>query len=362
MVSDNRNTVIHRKARVAREEYQARAMSAVKALRLSVAQTAAELFGLSLTVATVEQVQIAQSDVGPAFKSRGLIVLLDGPNDNCGAIQLDDVSLAALIEIQTTGQFLGRPPEDRDITRTDAAIAAPLIDATLTRFEEHIQNEEPDHWGSGYRFGAMIDDVRNLCLALSAPEFHLFKLNVEIGDAAIPGAMTLLFPVQEFVSVQGADHVDAEKSMATLEQSALDAPVVLQAVLARTTVTLERICTLRVGDQIPFSTDQPLIARLEAGGKFNVSKARVGQLNGLRAVRLVASGEEKGAVVFGSETKEPVSGHVGQTLANIDGVAVGANFDVGDLTIPVVQGDIESTVVEADLHRVERSAEEPTDA
>ncbi|MEL7013855.1 MAG: hypothetical protein AAFO72_11310 [Pseudomonadota bacterium] len=51
-------SVIHRKAKVARDEFDAREMSPAKALRLTMAKTAETLFHLALIVRTVEQVTV----------------------------------------------------------------------------------------------------------------------------------------------------------------------------------------------------------------------------------------------------------------------------------------------------------------
>ncbi len=58
MALKDTSSIIHRKARVGREGFDARAMSPSKALRLSLAKSAETLFELALSVITVEQVTI----------------------------------------------------------------------------------------------------------------------------------------------------------------------------------------------------------------------------------------------------------------------------------------------------------------
>ena len=67
------------------------------------------------------------------------MVLLDGPCGARGAVRIDTALLAALIEMQTTGRVTGRAFGGRAVTRTDAAIAAPLIDAALAGAEASWQ-------------------------------------------------------------------------------------------------------------------------------------------------------------------------------------------------------------------------------
>ena len=286
MVTDGGNKVIHRKARASREEYQARAMSPVKALRLALAQASDTHFDLPMVVTTVEQVEISQTALRPEFSGGGLLVLLDGPKGARGAVRVDDALLSALIEVQTTGRVSGRPPGGRAVTRTDAAIAAPLIDATLERAGAQLFEETPDHWATGYRFGVMMEDARGMSLALNAAAFHVFRMTVELGEGAFPGSIVFLLPVPVAPPAR-ADGSGEDKVHRTLEQSAMNAPVCLDAVLARVSVPLTQLCSLKPGDLLPFQMDRPLEIRLETSQKHVVALGRLGQMTGMRAVRLV---------------------------------------------------------------------------
>lgn len=296
MASVDGNTVIHRKARASREEYQARAMSPAKALRLALSQSSDTLFDLPLVVAAVEQVELSQTALKPEFEGGGLLVLLDGPNGARGAVRLDDALLAALIEVQTTGRVTGRGSGGRAVTRTDAAIAAPLIDAALKGAEAKLASEDHSgessaapHWAAGYRFGVMMEDARGMSLALHAPDFHVLRLMVEIGNDAYPGAITFLLPVPEAPPAPAPD-ADGGALQRTLEQSAMDAPVSLEAVLGRISLSLDKVSAFQPGALLPFTMDRPMQIRLEASQKHVVALARLGQLNGNRAVRLTPDG------------------------------------------------------------------------
>lgn len=287
MGSNEAGNVIHRKTRVAREGYQARAMSPAKALRLALARAAARQCDLVLAVTAVEQLQIPLSGLPGALGGDGLLVLLDGDCGLGGALRLDASFLGALIEAQTTGRVTGRRTEARAVTRTDAAIAAPLIDAALGRFADLLTEESGEHWGAGWKFGAMAEDARSLGLVLTEVEYHHFRLMVEIGDVAQPGVLSLLLPVRACPAHAQGRASDADSPGATLGQGALDAPVCVEAVLARFSLPLDRVCALRAGDVLPFGLDRPLSVRLEVGPRHKLAGARLGQVNGLRAVRLM---------------------------------------------------------------------------
>ncbi len=293
MVTDSGNKVIHRKARASREEYNARAMSPAKALRLALAQSSDTHFDLPLVVTTVEQVEISQTALRGEFSGGGLLVLLDGPDGARGAVRLDHALLSALIEVQTTGRVSGRAPDGRAVTRTDAAIAAPLIDATLERAEAQLCEETPDHWATGYRFGVMMEDARGMSLALNSAAFHVFRMTVELGEGAFPGSVAFLLPVP-LAPPPRPDETGDDKVQRTLGQSAMNAPVSLEAVLGRVSIPLTQLCGLAPGDVVPFQMDRPLQIRLETSQKHVVALGRLGQMNGMRAVRLTPGGEGGG--------------------------------------------------------------------
>ncbi len=297
MGSSTRNTVIHRKAQVAREEYQARAMSPAKALRMALARSADAAIGLAVTVTAVEQVQLSQGDVAAEFGAPGLLVLLDGQDGARGAMRLDPAFLAALIEVQTTGRVTGRAPADRVLTRTDGAIAAPLIDAMLAEFEEQLCPDDTAHWGAGYRFGAMMEDARALTLSLEATDFHVFRVFAELGEVAVTAAFSLLLPhrVAPACPARASEHGAGARGL-TLRQTAMMAPVSLMAVLARVPLPLGRVCGLKVGDSLTLGGgDTPLEVRLEASQKHVVARASLGQMNGMRALRLTLPAPPQGA-------------------------------------------------------------------
>ncbi|MBZ8118785.1 FliM/FliN family flagellar motor switch protein [Roseovarius sp. LXJ103] len=289
------NTVILRKARSGRAEHQARGMSPSKALRLALAQTADALYDMPVAVAAVEQVEISQTGLDRELGGGGLLILLDGPDGARGALRMDLGLLGALIEVQTTGRVSGRATADRAVTRTDAAISAPLIDAMLARFEAQLREETPAHWAQEFRYGVMMEDVRGMQLALTAPAFHVLRLMVETGDVAQPGALTLILPAPP--ETPEADDPKQEAVLArTLEACAMGVPVRLEAVLGRIKMPLGEVCRLKPGDTLPVALDKPMRIWLEASEKHVVAMAHLGQSDGLRAVRLLLPQSERAAL------------------------------------------------------------------
>ncbi|PKQ12441.1 MAG: flagellar motor switch protein FliM [Alphaproteobacteria bacterium HGW-Alphaproteobacteria-1] len=281
-------SVLRRKTRATRESSDPRVMSPVKALRLSLARAADTLFGLALTVATVEQRRIEAGEIERALGAEGLFMLLDGTGGARGALRLDLALMAGMIEVQTIGQVLPGTVRPRPATRTDAAMVAPLIDAVLAGFDVEMAAGH-HHRPSGFRYGDRVEDGRALALLLPAPEFDLFRITVDLEQGTRSGRLDLLLPPAPVgPSARAAGTVTPRRAESTsdLATIALAAPAVLEVVLARLNLPLRRAMALRPGDRLNLPHDSLATAQLLAPGGQTVAEGRLGQRDGWRALRL----------------------------------------------------------------------------
>lgn len=280
------NAVLRRKAREGRQEHQARAMSPAKALRVAIAKAADDVFGLNVVVTDVAMAQIGKPEVSKHFEVGGMLLLLEGRGESAGAVSIGGQIVAALIEQQTIGSVTQRQAPDRAATRVDAAMAAPLIDRVLQRFETLLSQEKEQVWAEGYQFGAMLEDVRGLDLAMDAHDYHLFQISVEINSGAKSGMITLLLP--ERVRPVPLDDEDSAgmPAEATLGDVVLQAAAEMTVVLTRLSLPYDKLRDLKAGQVLPLASDALGQAALEAGQGQKVALVTLGQLNGLRAVRL----------------------------------------------------------------------------
>lgn len=288
MGSQGDNSVIHRKAQVAREDFDAREMSPAKALRVSLAKAADRLFGLALTVSTVEQLRLSQTGIEAEMGADGLLILLDGPEGVRGAAKLDVQMLAALIEVQLLGQVRAAEAEARPVTPTDAAMTAPLIDALFEGFAANLAELVEDHAPGHFRFGDRIEDGRTLALALNAPEYELFRLTLDLGPGAKTGVLRLILPHRPAPgpTQKGGD---ADCLATKLEENTLNAPVILDAVLGRVRLPLNKVCDWAPGALVPLDPDSVTETQLLGARGHVVARVKMGQLDGFRAVRLLLS-------------------------------------------------------------------------
>lgn len=292
MGSQDHSSVIQRMAQAARDGFDNRQMSPAKALRLALARAADALFGLGLTVATVEQRRVPLADVGRSLGDAGLLVLLEGGGGARGALCLDAQFLAGLIEVQTTGAVRPGVARPRVATRTDAAMVAPLIDAILAEFDSQLAEDPQTHPPRHFGYGDLVEDLRGLALLLVAPDFDLLRLTVDLGPGSKTGRLDLLLPV-----IPPPARTPSGKTASTkvsepehLEEVVTKAPVALDAVMARLSLPLRDVLALKPGDLLPIPRDALCDTQLIGTRGHIVAAAQLGQMNGWRALRLISGG------------------------------------------------------------------------
>jgi flagellar motor switch protein FliM len=285
-------SVIHRKAKVARDEFDAREMSPSKALRLALAKAASAQFELPLVVRMVEHETVALTGIEPLAGDDGLLILLDGLDGPPGAIKLDLQFVMALIEVQLMGEVRQGDAKPRPFTPTDAAIVQPLMNAVLEGFAEQMNACERMPEAARFRFGDRVENGRALALALWAPDYDLYRLNVDFGPGSKTGVMELILP--ERPPEPEAETQDGTALARKLEENAMNAPVMLDAVLAPLRLPLNEICDWAPGTVLKLSPETVTGARVIGAKGHKVAPATLGQLNGFRAVRMVLKSESEG--------------------------------------------------------------------
>lgn len=292
MTRQENSSVIQKKARHAREDFDARAMSPAKALRLSLEKCSDRLFDLAVTVGTVEQRRLPHAALKQEAGSDSLILLLDGPEGERGAALIDRQFVQALLEVQTMGAVRPGTAAERPFTGTDAAIAAPLADALLEEFDTRMADADARQAPGRFRFGDRVADARALTLALEAPEFELFRFTLDIASGAKTGVMGLVLPQAAIHRAEPASAAGGRQRAAfEIRDMAMSAPVTLDAVLDRVELPLARVCALEPGMTLPIGAAAIGQTELVASRGHVAAVVQLGQMNGFRAVRLSGGGQ-----------------------------------------------------------------------
>jgi len=287
MAADGSPSVLERKLAAASAADRGTGRSALRALRLALARIAKKLYDLQLAVIGAKQTRCDHDGITRFLSDDHLLVLLDGADGLAGAASLDGSCVAALVQQQTMGQVTGNPMPDRAFTGTDAALAEPLIESLLARAAELSDDAEDQRCLSGFRFGARVDDARSLALALEADRFRVFELTVDIADGVMQGTMCLLLPDPP------EDPDDSNKKGAAkgpkgpnLEQAIGVMRADLTAAICRLRLPLDELTAMQPGDVLPLVRERLEETELITIDGQTVAAGRLGQVNGLRALRL----------------------------------------------------------------------------
>ena len=276
-----------------------------RALSLSLARAAASVTSMAMQVASCSERIASLSDLLETLPERGLLALLEGPEETQGIAAFDHGLLSAVIEMQMTGALSPVSPPPRRVTRTDAALAADLIDATLGEFEAALVGREESRWASDFAYASHIEDLRPIGLMLEDVDYRIFGLSVVLGSGTRQGGFVLALPAKgrgpvrmptDGSPTEAADAADRAWSEA-LHATVDEGEVRLDAVLHRFRLPLADIGRLQPGDELTL----PLIAldrvQLVAAGGQGFGQWRLGQSQGHKAVRLGdGAGPLRGAV------------------------------------------------------------------
>ncbi len=287
---------LHRKVQAGRATHQARAMSLAKALRLTLAKVADDMFEMSMAVIGVRSETCAGEKLADHLAASGLLMLLDGPMRTRAAVVLDASLVGALIQQQTMGKVLPQPDMSaRDMTQTDAAISAPFVNALLERAAPVPEDPKERQLITGFAFGAWVENLRLLCMALEAEHYELIHLSLDIAGGVRQGQMTLCMPAVEqpddgdgLETGQDApeDGTPPSHCKPDLSETVLNLHADLRIALTQRKMTLRSLSELEVGSTLELGNASFDQVRIQTLTGAPIGRGILGQLDGVRAVQV----------------------------------------------------------------------------
>lgn len=318
-----------------------------RAAAVALGRTADRLYGLPIFVERVANAPATPAELAELFPERALLAVVQGDGDRLGVVALCPSLIASLIEMQAIGRVSARAVRARKPTRTDASITADFVNRLLCELGNAlpVSAEGPDF--AGYRYASFLDDARPLLLMLDDAPLANLTLNFRIGsggqrdgkilvalpEAASPAladlgktmpALTMFAPESQFASDESTelgpsgfpDPAESAPDPNSLAQAVRQAPIPLQGVLCRRHMTLRAIRALKPGDLIALPTGILNETRLETGSGQILAKGRLGEADGLHAIRL--HGTEHAAGTSGIVISPPSNLIEGDHLPLID--------------------------------------------
>jgi len=282
-----------------------RGMSPEKALVQALTKSGEGLPGLELTVREQDSTRVDQSELLSQLPEVALFTLADGPGDSRGLICFSPELVDALIEVQTMGRVDKTTRAARETTRIDAALTRDFVETVLTDFATRVATVADARWARGFKYGTYVPDPTPLPLMLGEGDYRLQCVTVELGNGAKRAKVWLALPAIAAAvqpsSPAGAATTGAPPSKvpvsapdpvwaADIQAAVSDAPVELRVTLTRFSVPLSRLQSLKPGDTLPISRGALGALEVMGAGPGHALSGKLGQQNGMRAVRLSLAG------------------------------------------------------------------------
>ncbi len=333
MADGAQQDVLGQKAQAAQRAFEARGMSPAKALRRALSRTADVNWDLALVTQGVNIEVLDQDGVVDGLNPADLLILIDGPDGALGLVVIDREVITGLIEVQTIQQVTQMPVDtDRVLTPTDAAMMAPMIDGTLQRFVENLGEHPLLPQIEGFQFGAMLEDARSAGLLLNAASYRAFHAEVDIALGRRRGKLSFILPERRKPKGNGANGAE-NAGPGPHEEVFGRVPARLDAVLAHLSLPLNKAQALKPGDLVPLPHDALDRVELSAGRGRTVVVGRLGQLNGMRAVRLTLPAAASAGAMSRASSEQADNGFAESaepaSVPGLPAIADAGGFDSG---------------------------------
>lgn len=258
---------------------------------LALARGARDACGVHLALREMRSGHVSPAELLEYVPEFGLVALLEGPGETVGLMTMAPAVMAGLIERQTLGRVLPTPPAPRRPTRTDAGLAAGVIDAALQALEAAVTDDPVCGWATGFRYSGFLDDPRPLILMLEDATHRILRAEAELDGGAKTGAVLLALPAEGRSRRQAAATRPDAAPEATgfaeaLAERVAASPALLTAVVARLSLPLDAV--LRLAPGMVLGLAPATLDRIDLDGPEGRRAAggRLGQSRGMRAIRL----------------------------------------------------------------------------
>lgn len=279
-----RQTVLARKLRLERDREKDKPRSFLRALRLGLARGASEIMNLPISVIGARHSCRELDELPQVLPGGQLYLILSSPEGQRAAACIDPECVGAIIQQQTTGQVTSGETAGRRYTGTDAAMVAPLLEGALSRALDLVEAAEDRFCLSGFEYVARVEDPGGVTLALEQERYRVCELTVDLAGGQRQGCITLVLP--ERAAPKDPVKNPASSPSRRLDQAAAVIRADLMAVIDRMQFPLSSLAELRVGDTLPLAGNRLSRIHLLTIERHAIATGRLGQCDGMRAVRL----------------------------------------------------------------------------
>lgn len=293
-ISPNSN-VLRRKLRSDPKGPADQAVSPAKAARVSLARAADKAFNLALRVNGIRQSRLDLADAVDQMEEDWALFPLVHEDGSVGVMCLEPACVIAFVERQTLGRVNQDAGDVRRLTHTDKALAESFLTEFLHQFDEALQGAPTAYWTCGYRAEDAVLSRHLMVLQLDGSEYRGFDMQSEIVEAQRSVSIRFFLPIKEKVTSKserkkqpaGADGKLSGGTSQKMRSSALAANVEMDAVMCKVFMPLSELNNLQPGQLVHLPQNATQQAHLVDKTGRTAQTVRLGQLHGMRAVRLL---------------------------------------------------------------------------
>ncbi|MCZ0961140.1 FliM/FliN family flagellar motor C-terminal domain-containing protein [Paracoccus benzoatiresistens] len=272
---------------------QPQPLSPARAAANAVGRALERLYRLPVLPIDIQSGAATLAELPELLPDQSLLVVLQGPGDQIGAMALGFDTVTALIEVQALGRVTARPAERRKLTRSDAAICVDFVNALMAELGAEMGAVEGFGPIQGYRYATYLDDPRPLVLMLEDRPYRSLSFELRFGGAETrDGRILIAVPHKAEVRPAAPPAAAALPAPAAVPQAPslagamAAAPVEVVGVLCRRTVTLGELRALVPGRLLPLPRVNLAEARLETRDGQLLATGKLGESEGCHALRL----------------------------------------------------------------------------
>lgn len=311
---------MQRKAGAGRPPPEIGAPTAARILRTAIMQAGEDVAALSIVAGQPAESRTTLDPLVEGIAENTLMALIEGPEGRYGLVLVDPDTLAALIEMQTTGRVVARPAVARPPTRTDAIMCADFIDRVLELLEARSQEADIDIAPAlgGFRYALALSEARAIPMTLDDVPYRRFHIPLDLGRGAKQGTLDLILPFDAAPSAHVATATgDPAGFTEALAEAVSRTEAQLKGTLHRLDMVLSEVVALTVGSVIPIPREALGQVAIEDIEGHVVMHGRLGMAGGHRAIRIgmVEADEQPPDVPLGAPA--PVALPVTETLPDL---------------------------------------------
>lgn len=286
MTEQAQPSILHRMAHREKPQVAEVPVTSSRAIRMAISRAANNAVGMAITVLSIGEEVLPLDETLSALGEDLSLLGIERSGNLAGLLAIDLQLRSAVIEVQTMGRVSQLTPDARPTTGTDTMLMKPFAAAFLAELVETTKRTDLDGWVDDVFLGERVVSTRAAGLALDDADFRVIRVSIDLGAGERHGELVMLLPALKTKAVVPVETVKDTNFDAHFRMEVTESKAVLDAVLHRFSLPLSVVTDLKLGQVIPLAGCTVGSVRILSQNGAVVGNARLGQMAGMRAVRI----------------------------------------------------------------------------